>query len=173
MGRPSKLTDHQRAEAQRRLTGGESYLDVSKAMKIPKTTLVRNFSDQIPKLKNLAGALASIESEIAALPVMDQRTVRTITDQMKAIQEGTLAAATNHAQNAHRLSEMATKKLAMVDETAVMLNQESGVEDLRQVARLTALSNEAMKTPMGLMTANKDKGKDQSTLEDLVTGAAS
>lgn len=170
MGRPSKLTDSQRSEAQRRLAGGESFLAVSRSMKIPKTTLVRNFSDQVPKLKTLAGALVSLETEMAALPLSDQVTVRNIADRIKGISANLAEAALVGSDTARALAVRANGKLKALDDA----DPEVATAALKTIGALHAIGNEASKTAMGLVSANKGKGGDSaSTLEDLVTGRAS
>lgn len=172
MGRPSKLDTRQRAEIQRRLAmggNGNSVTELAAEFRVGKATISRWFSKRTETVQTLATTLATTERAIEVLPISEQVSIRSLADQIKGIQEGAFAAAHNHAQNAHRLSEMATRKLALVDETAVMLNQDSAVEDLRQVARLTTLSNEAMKTPMGLIAKQKEQAEERVGLEKMLS----
>lgn len=70
-----------------------------------------------------------------------------------------------HARNSARLAQLAQVTLDQVDDEAVALGLESTEEPIKRVMRLTTVSNEAAKVPLGLMAANKDaaKGADDST----------
>ena len=165
MGRPSKLTDSQRSEAQRRLAGGESFLAVSRSMKIPKTTLVRNFSDQIPKLKTLAGALVSVETEMAALPISDQVTVRSLADQLKGLQVSAFGSAVAAMRASELLNMMALKQIEGMDPSADM-------EDMRPIAGRLEMAVKASSLGVSLLNANKDRNGALDTTSTPLTKEA-
>lgn len=164
MGRKPSITDKQREEASKRLSMGESYAQVSKALRIPKSTLVRNFSDRVPKLRELGTALATVEAEFEALPIVDQKAVRSIADRLKTIQEHYSTAAEDGAAGAAHLQRLARVK-------AQGLGDDASSDDIRTVAQLSETAKSMASLATNLITANKGKGSEPaSTLESLITG---
>jgi len=170
MGRPPKLDERQKADILKRLTAGESMGKVAKDFKVSKALLSSMFSERLPDVQKLVTTIAVAEAELERLPISEQRSLRPLIDQMKGIQTASLNAALNHARISERVSELAIKKLDLVEEEGVLLNTEKSQEDLKQVARLTALSNESMRVPIGIAQANKAKADPGQTLENLITG---
>jgi uncharacterized protein YgfB (UPF0149 family) len=107
-----------------------------------------------------------------SLPVSQRGIARTLADQLKGIGSDMAEASGIHARNAVKLAQLAQVTLEQVSDEGVALGLESAEEGIKRVMRLTAVSNEAGKMPLGLMQANRDanKGQDRPTLEDLITG---
>ena len=166
MGRPSKLTDRQKAEIGRRLAQGESGRKLAREFKCSEATIRANVSAQVATIQDVAGRLADAERDLERLPVSAQVSARTLADQLKGIQNSVANVAAAGARTADRLHQLAEGK-------AKHLGDLSTSEDLKPIAVLVATANEAIKPALTLVQANKGKGSDAATtLEDLVTGRA-
>ena len=167
MGRPPALDDRQKAEIGRRLAQGESLVNLAKEFKVGVTTLKRNLSDRVPKIRNAAMALAQAEVVVSQMDLSDQTAVRSLADHLKGIGQNAAKAAATGMQSAVILQGKALKAIQG-------LGDESTVEDLRLPDALLTVAGKASALGTQLMQANKDAGKATGqTLEDLITGAAS
>lgn len=167
MGRPSKLTDAQKADIQKRLASGETQRAIAKEFGVSNGTVAALFVGRSTTIKTLANTIATVESQVELLSISEQVIVRSMADQIKAMQIDYTRGASTGLQTAAKLHEIAKRKVEKLDPSMVE------TEDLRVVAALTDTANKAAAMGTNLLNANKDKGKDASTLEDLVTGAAS
>ena len=82
MGRPSKLTDRQKAEIGRRLAQGESGRKLAREFKCSEATIRANVSAQVATIQDVAGRLADAERDLERLPVSAQVSARTLADQL-------------------------------------------------------------------------------------------
>jgi len=161
MGRPPKLSDREKSEIVRRLARGETPAKLCKEFKISRSRFSELFSEKVPIVQGVATRLASAELELAALPITEQVSVRTLADQMKTASTSLAAAAVNGAQINERLTGLAVKRLGTITE-------ESSPEDLKPIAALVATGNEASKTALALVNANKGQAQGETSLEDLL-----
>lgn len=165
MGRPSKLTDKQKAEIQRRRVNGESIRDLAKVFKVSPATVSALVSERTETIKTLATAIASVETQFDSLPISEQVVVRSLADQLRGISEGLASAANSNAQVSARLAGMAQRKSLLIDEGSIE------PDDLKAVAMLVETSNRASRIGVSLLNQNKDKATvGELTLEQLVTG---
>lgn len=164
MGRPSKLSSIQEREICQRLASGESNRSVAKAYRVGEATIRRIFSAQVPKVRDVAQRLASVELDLAALPVSAQVSARSLADQMKGIQSHYTAAALDGAATAARLHQIARAKVTM-------LGSDCETEDLKPIMALSETAKSAASLASNMLAANKGKSETTSTLEDLVAGA--
>ena len=170
MGRPSKLTDRQKAEIGRRLAQGESGRKLAKEFKCSEATIRANVSAQVATIQDVAGRLADAERDLERLPISAQVSARSLADHLKGISTNLAEAALVGSDTALALAVRANRKLQALDDA----DPEVATAALKSIGALHAIGNEASKTAMGLVSANKGKGGDSaSTLEDLVTGRAS
>lgn len=170
MGRPSKLTDRQKAEIGRRLAQGESGRKLAREFKCSEATIRANVSAQVATIQDVAGRLADAERDLERLPISAQVSARTLADHLKGISSNLAEAALMGSDTARALAIRANKKLKDLDGD----DPEKVGAALKSIGALHVIGNEASKTAMGLVNANKGKGGDAaSTLEDLVTGRAS
>lgn len=165
MGRPSKLTDKQWGEIGRRLAKGESMRALAKEFKVGVARISERFSERVPELRELAGTMATVETAFEKLPVSEQVTVRSLTDQYKGIQADYTETAANGAKTAAHLSRLALAK-------ASRLTEDADMEDLRGVAALSATANKALQPASNQIAANKGKDQKQAkSLEDILEEA--
>ena len=161
MARPNPLTDSLRVDIGRRIAAGESIRALAREYKIAESTLRSNFSAQAPIIQDVAQRLATAEADLLRLPVTAQRSARTLADQLRDASTSLAAAAVNGAQINERLTGLAVKRLNEI-------NEQSGPEDLKPIAALVATGNEASKTALALVNANKGQAQGETSLEDLL-----
>ena len=148
MGRPSKLSDQQREEAIRRAAQGETVSGIARDMGVHHSQISRVVSHKVEKITSLATTLANTEVEISHMGRAEQVAVRSLADQMKLASNSLAAAAVNGAQINERLTGLAVKRLDTITE-------DSSPEDLKPIAALVATGNEASRTALALVGANK------------------
>lgn len=147
-GRPPKLSERDRAEIGRRLAMGEKAIHLAKEFKVSRALISTCFSKQTPTIQKLGADLASVEVAIAALPVSEQVSVRSLADQLKGISSSLARAAQSGSNVAAKLAQIAEKRAEMLDHT-------SEAEDLKPVAAMMETANRASTIGMGLLGATK------------------
>ena len=160
MGRPSKLTEHQREEAIRRAAKGDSVSSIARDMGVHHSQISRIVSHKVEKITSLATTLANTEVEISRMGRAEQIAVRSMADRMKSIQTSYAETADNGARTAAHLSRLARAKAERLDENAE-------TEDLRAVAALAETANKALDPASKMIAANK--GASDSPIETQTT----
>lgn len=154
MGRPSKLTEKQKADIERRLAAGERPIELAREYGVNRSAISRSFSQQTKAVKDVANQIVAAEIALKALPISQQINATNLADQLRSI-SGHLAGAANYgAATAHRLAGIAHGKVVEIDDAAP-LNEES-MESLKVVAVLTRTANEASEIAVSLLRANKE-----------------
>lgn len=155
MGRPSKLTEAQWSKIAERLASGESARSLAREFKISEAAVRARLSAQTDVVKTLANQMVATEAALKALPVSAQVIAHNLADQLRSI-SGHLAGAANYgAATAHRLSGIAHGKVAMIDDAAPL--SEESIGELKGIAVLTKMANEASEIGVNLLRANKEK----------------
>ena len=157
MGRPQKLDDRTKGEIGRRLAMGEKAIALAKEFRVSRALISTCFSKQTPTIQKLGADLASVEVAIAALPVSEQASVRSLADQLKGISSSLARAAQSGSNVAARLAQIAEKRVEALDHN-------SEAEALKPVAALMETANRAGSMGMGLLTAGK--GMKDPALDD-------
>ena len=153
MGRPSKLTDKQWAEIERRAVGGETIRSLAKVFKVSASTISERISERVPKHKELAKSLACVEVAFDSLTVSEQVSVRSLADTLKSISFHLGGAAKHGAMTAHRLSVIANAQVEAIDDSASL---EENTEALKSVMAMTKGANDAAVIGLNLLNANKE-----------------
>lgn len=156
MGRRSKLTEAQWIEIERRVLEGETYRSLAREYKVAESTIRERISAQAQEIKSVAEQIVKTEHRIKALPISAQITAQNLAAKLRAISDNLASAAHYGAMTAHRLSGLAHGQLDRIDDA----DPASSVDALKSVATLTAMSNEASKTALNLLAANKEKAKE-------------
>ena len=164
--RKCKLTPEQMLEIERRLLAGESRRSVARSFNVGESTLRYLLAEKVETIRNVAGEFVRAERALRELPAAAQISAMTLVEQLRATSEHLASAARYNAQTAHRLAGIAAEHAANLDDVA----PDGSI--LENVARLTALSNEAAKTGLNLIAVNKDKNLDAApkkvkTLKDF------
>lgn len=158
MGRPSKLSEKQWAEIQKRLMAGESQGALAKAFDISKAAIQKRFGGRIETAKNVANQIVAAEIALHKLPIGDQLVTLSLADELRAISMHLAGAAKFGAATSHRLSGIAHAKVQEIDDAAP-LNTES-MEALKGVAVLTKMANDSASIGLNLLAANKEAIKE-------------
>jgi uncharacterized protein (DUF2342 family) len=154
MGRNSKLSDKQWGEIERRLLDGDKPAALAREYGIDRAAITRRFAQQTKTVKAVANQLLAAEGALRSLPVAQQINAINLADQLRSI-SGHLAGAANFgAATAHRLAGIANGRVAQIDD-AVPLD-EKGVTELKGIAVLTRMANEASEIGVNLLRANKE-----------------
>lgn len=154
MGRNSKLSDKQWAEIERRLLAGDKPAVLAREFGIDRAAITRRFAQQTKTVKAVANQLLAAEGALRSLPVAQQINAINLVDQLRSI-SGHLAGAANFgAATAHRLAGIANGRVAQIDDAAPL--DEKGVTELKGIAVLTRMANEASEIGVNLLRANKE-----------------
>ena len=156
MGRHSKLTGEQWAQVERRLSEGESYRGLARAFGVSEATIRERF----PKARQdqviaVAKQIVETERALQALPIPAQISAHSHAARLRAMSDDMLGAGQYGAATSHRLNALAHKMVAKVNEKDPM----KSADDLKGVAVLTKLANDAATIPLGLLAANKESVK--------------
>jgi hypothetical protein len=177
MARPSKLTDKQWAEIERRLLDGDKPAALAKEYGIDRAAITRKFSQQVRNVNLVANQIVAVEKSLRALPVAQQLQAITLADELRAISTHLAGAAKFGAMTAHKLSAIANEQSEFIDSAAT---GEENAEALKSVMALTKTANEAAATGLNLLSANKEMTKaahaadepQAMTLEEFYGGKA-
>lgn len=154
MARPSKLTQRQWDQIEQRLLNNEKAADLAKEFGVDRAALTRRFSQPHKEVKAVANQMLATEQALRSLPVAQQLNAIALADQLRAI-SGHLAGAANFgAATAHRLAGIANGRVAQIDDAGPL--DEAGITELRGIAVLTKMANEASEIGVNLLRANKE-----------------
>lgn len=157
MGRPSNLSDAKWEELKARLAKGEKAADLAREYKVSKSSISQRVSKRIETVKTVANQIVAADVALKALPVAEQVLVHSLVDDLKAISTHLASAGKFGAATAHRLAALAHDQVQKVDDADP--GGEESEKALKNVGRLTRLSNEAGTLPINLLAANKDMVK--------------
>jgi ABC-type transporter Mla subunit MlaD len=160
MARPSKLTDQQWSEIEKRLLNGESAASLSRAFKISKASVSSRFSERVQNVKSVAHQLVAADKAFSLLNVSEQIAARSLADDLKAISTHLAGAAKFGSMTAHRLSGIAHAQAEKVDDA----EPEKSTEALQRIGVLTKMANASSEIGINLLRANKE------TVDDLNRG---
>lgn len=155
MGRPSKLTDAQWTDIERRLLEGESRRSLANEFGISEGAIRQRLSTQVEEIKELAKTIVTVEERVKALPIGSQITTHSLAAKLRAISTSLASAAELGAATAHRLSALANSEVCKVDDA----NPLGSVESLKGVSALTRLANDSANIALNLLSANKEAVK--------------
>jgi hypothetical protein len=163
MARPSKLTEQQWSQIEKRLLTGESAASLARSFKISKASISARFSKRTETVKNVAHQLVAADKAFSLLNVSEQIAARSLADDLKAISTHLAGAARLGAATAHRLSGIAHGQVEKVDDA----EPEKSMESLQRIGVLTKMANSSAEIGLNLLRANKEtvddlnkKGKD-------------
>lgn len=157
MARPSKLTDKQWAEIEKRLLAGESIRSVAKAYGVGEATIRgRGVSAQVAEIKDVAKQIVSVQERLSALPVSAQVSAHSLADELRAISSNLASAAKYGSMTAHRLSAIAHLQTDLIDDAATL---EENTAALKTVMAMTKGANDAATIGLNLLAANKEMAK--------------
>lgn len=161
MGRPSKLTQAQWDDVERRLLSGETARSLGREYEVSEAAIRKKFgahqkvSAQSSQVRTVAEKLAEANTALAALPPAQRPVAINLAEKLQNISESLASAAALGAATSHRLSALANVEVSKIDDAKV-LSPES-LDAMRGVAALTKLANESSSIAINLLAANKDR----------------
>jgi transposase-like protein len=169
MGRKSALTVEQWLEIERRhVVDGDSINALAAEFGINESSIRRKIKPnkaESPKPTNPLRVIAEkkvnadsevrrINQQIAELPYAKQMIVSDLATKLTNISRHLGSAAEFGAATAHRLAGIANGRVAQIDDAKPL--SEAGITELKGIAVLTKLANEASEIGINLLRANKE-----------------
>lgn len=155
MARPSKLTDKQWAEIERRHLKGEKIRALAREFGVSEGAIRARVSTQSAEIKEVAKQIVATEERFNALPVSAQVSARSLADDLKSISSHLASAAKYGAMTAHRLSGIAHGQIEQIDDA----EPEKSMEALQRIGILTKMANSSSEIGLNLLNANKEMVK--------------
>lgn len=152
MGRPSKLTDKQWTEVERRHVNGEKIRALAREYGVAEGSIRARVSTQTSEIKAVAHQIVAAEERFNALPVSAQVSAQSLVNELRAISGHLASAARYGSMTAHRLSVIAHGQTDLIDESASL---DANADALKSVMALTRGANEAATIGLNLLAANK------------------
>lgn len=148
-GRPSKLTEAQWHDVERRHVKGESIRALARELKVSESSIRERISARARETKAVAHQIVATEQRLAALPISAQLTAQDLASKLRSIQDNLTHAGVHGAATAHRLMALTNQEVQKIDDADPLANTEA----LRGVAILSATANQAARIPLALMSA--------------------
>jgi hypothetical protein len=155
MAQPSKLTEKQWAEIEKRLLEGEPARALAKAFGVTEGAIRKRKGTQVKQIKDVANQIVATELAFRSLPLGTQISTQRYASKLMAISDDMLDGSIHAASNYRRLSAIASTELDKVD----TVDPTESAGRLKVIAAITVMANEAAKTPVNLIAANKDSIK--------------
>lgn len=166
MGRPSKLSEAQWSEVERRMLEGESIRSLAKEFKINESAIRARKSAPVEEIKTVVNQLVSAERAVKALPISAQVIARSRALMLQSIEDNVLTGAANGAATFVRLTHMANTELQKVNDADLL--SEGGAERLRVIAGLGKMANEAIEPAKMILNANKERIQQMADEAEII-----
>jgi hypothetical protein len=157
MARPSKLNPQQRLEIAKRLSQGEKAPALAAEYKVSRALISSLFQKRAETVKAVANQIVAAESALRNLTVSDQLLAVSLADKLRAISSHAASAAENGMMVAHRLTGISRQLVERIDDA----DPAASMDDLKAVAAMGRIANDAAHIGLNLLAANKGKvGED-------------
>lgn len=158
MARPSKLTEQQWQEVERRLLSGAGVRALAKEYGISAGQISKRFPNSVSKsIQATAQKIVEAQNALDVLPMSHQALAVSLADKLRSISVHLASAAHYGAATAHRLSALANQEVTKVEDANVLSSE--SIETMKGVAALTKLANDSSSIALNLLAANKDAVK--------------
>ena len=157
MARPSKLSDRQWAEIEKRHLDGESIRSLAREFKVSESTIRERISAQSAQVKKVANQIVETNQALKALPISAQISAHNRAARLMAIQDATDDAAIAGSITSKRVSEAVQRRVnAQTDDELL------DAENMRGVMAAGMVSNTHAKLGIDVMTlaVKQGEGKD-------------
>ena len=151
MARPSKLTPEQWDEVKKRRLAGESFGNLAKDYGISKAAIIKQIGNRLVTVKDVANQIVTTEANLRRLPVTDQLLAISLSDKLRSISTHAAGAADNGMAIAHRLTGIGRMLVEQVDDADPL----ASMEQLKAVAVIGKIANDAAHIGLNLLNANK------------------
>lgn len=165
MGRKSLLTEKQWAEIERRLLEGEPQRKLAREFGISESALRGKVSARVKQIKAVANQIVSTERAVMELPIAAQITAHNLASKLRSISDNMASAADLAAATSLRIQAIANSHSQKIDDSDPMAGNA-----LREVAAMLSVANEAAKTPLNLLAANKEAISSANSPADAPSG---
>lgn len=155
MARPSKLTEKQWAEVQRRVLAGEKVRPLAREYKVSEAAIRARVTTQVKHIKAVANQIVETEKNFSSLPISAQITARNLASDLMAISDHLASAAKFGAMTAHRLSYIANTQVEKIDEVDPL--SADSIESIKGIGVLNKLANDSSEIGLNLLRANKER----------------
>lgn len=161
MGRPSKLTDAQWSDIQRRLLAGETARSLARQYGLSEAAIRKkygahqNISTQSAQVRSTAEKLADAQTALQALTPAQRPVAIDLADKLRSISTNYASAADLSTKTALRMLYLANQEAGKIDDAN--LDKEQALTALMSVGRLTKLGNDALVPASNLLAANKER----------------
>ena len=134
MGRPSKLSDQQRADVRKRLLAGEKPSAIAADLGVHKSQISRCGVAPLKKEREIATQLVNAEVALRELPLIQQLNVLQLADEYRSTVVSMATAGKLGAMTAARLSSMAHSIVTHIERDEHGRPKNSAMEPLRTAA---------------------------------------
>ena len=147
MARPSKLTQAQWDDIERRLLSGETARALAREYGVSESGIRKKFgahqnlSAQSAQVRTVAEKLAEANTALTALPPAQRPVAISLADKLQAISSSLAEAAALGADTSQRLAKIANKTANAIPEEGEL--GEDHMDKLKGVAVLTRMANDA------------------------------
>lgn len=152
MGRPSKLSDSQWDELNRRILAGERAADLAREYGVSKSAISKRCKTPLDEVRSVANQVLAAESALKSLPVSQRNMAVDLIDELRQLSMSTALVARLGMQTAHRLASIANEEVQKVGDADPLKSAVSmkTVEWLGEIVRVHA------SVGLNLLAANKE-----------------
>jgi len=151
MGRPSKLSEKQWVEVEKRLLDNEPIRALAREYKISEAAIRQRVSTQVKDVKAVANQIVETERALSQLPIKSQIYAHSLASKLRATSDHLASAAMHGAATSHRLNAIANSEVAKIDDADPL----SSIESIKSIGILTKLANDSSTIALNLLNANK------------------
>lgn len=148
----SKLSEKQWADVEKRMLEGDAARALAKEYGVSEAAIRKRKGAQVKQIKDVANQIVTAEMAFRELSIGSQVSTQRYASKLLAISDDMLDGAIHSASTYRRLSAIASTELQKVD----VVDPMQSADLLRGIAAITTMANEAAKTPVNLIAANKD-----------------
>lgn len=151
MARPSKLSDRQWEEIQKRSLAGEQAADLAREFKVSPATICRRVTKPAQNVKAVANQLVSADAALRSLPVTQQLMALDLAENLRQMAGHIGSAAVYSAASAHRVAAALQGVVQRIDDT----NPAASMDEMKLAAGMSKLVNDLAVIPTAILNANK------------------
>ena len=163
MGRPSKFSETRIAQIKEAILNGETHRSVAKRFKCSVGLVSGIVSERVKEMKSAAILLAESKSLLNKFDDNEQRTITRYAEDLLIISDNLAEASKRGSATSARLQNIAERQSRKIETRMDVDGKETIVIDgeaLKMTMALTQIANEAARTPLNLISANKEAIKD-------------
>ena len=152
-GKSKRIPEEVWTDMTKRLTTGSTMTALAKEYGIPATTISAKLGKRVESIRAAAARASKLYMATEIVRGEDNNSLTSLTEELKIISTNLASAARHGAQVANKTAKLANFTAKLLAET-----EEVGenMKHLRTIAAYMAVSNEAAKTALTLVAANKE-----------------